>query len=181
MNCYSALTKEEALTTPPVTLAKGFVKQVCASLAFQLAGIHCSLLHGNLCSGKGWVVVAAGASRWAFALLPTAASSRRHGTEPAPLRGKSDRNCPHSFLEIASLRSSHVSLFSHRILEKTWKIVKSNLGFSHSGTLLRMTCYLLGEWNIILKNGMLFSQCLLAALVYTIFLLTFSYRYLGTW
>lgn len=52
MNCYSALTKEEALTTPPVTLAKGFVKQVCASLPFQPAGIDCSLLHGNVCSGR---------------------------------------------------------------------------------------------------------------------------------
>lgn len=80
MNCYSALTKEEALTTPPVTLADGFVKQVCASLAFQLACIHCSLLHMNLCFKEG---LCGGRQLWHHAdllhwLTTTASSSRQN-------------------------------------------------------------------------------------------------------
>lgn len=185
MNCYSALTKEEAFTTPPVTLAKGFIKQVCASLVFKPAGIDCSLLHGNLCSGKGWVVAAAGASRWAFAALPRAASSRRQGAEPALLAGKSSWDCPHSILHRASPKGSGVSLLNHRILgslrvEKAFKINNSNLGFSHSGILLSMMGYLL--------DGVLFWRVECCShnvswlhLFVQYFCLLFSYRYLGTW
>lgn len=92
MNCYSALTKEEVLTPPPVTLAKGFVKRVCASLAFQPAGIDCSLPHGSLCPGRGRAV----AAHWGSAALrsprPPAGNARpapgnAAGAALAPSRG----------------------------------------------------------------------------------------------
>jgi len=83
MNCYSALTKEAALTTPPVTLANCFVKQVCASLAFQLAGIHCCLLHMNLCFKEG---LCGGGQLWHHAdllhWLTTTASNGRQNNVP---------------------------------------------------------------------------------------------------
>lgn len=143
MNCYSALTKEEALTTPPVTLAKGFVKRVCASLAFQPAGIDCSLPHGSLCPGRGRAVVARLGLR--CAPLPTAASRER-----PPRSRERGWSCPRSFPRpqgLPGLLQSPRALESLRV-EKTFKISKSNSGFSHSG-------HYWGWWVIFWMNGIL--------------------------
>lgn len=100
-----SLTKEEALTTPPVTLADCFVKQVCASLAFQLACIHCSLLHMNLCFKEG---LYGGGQLWHHAdllhwLAMTASKSRQHNVPRFRFsRGKATEPLLNSFSRCAA-------------------------------------------------------------------------------
>lgn len=134
MNCYSALTKEEALTTPPVTLANCFVKQVCTSLAFQLAGIHCSLLHMNLCLKEG--LCGGGQQRHHADLLhgltTTAWSSRQNNVPLFCFPGGKQLNFSLIAVDKCSLKCLLL------ILNNGDPSI-SNLVFSHSLTLLRGT------------------------------------------